>query len=109
MVFDREEWDIIASDAPDVLLGVVSNVLLVSPAHGKAYHVCFRVPSAFFPFMRGVLKLTEEVAKKYRCMFYLEQSDGTWFFGVEHGIARDRLDLWGYKDLPVWASRARSM
>lgn len=108
-MFDKEEWSIQGADTPEVLLGVVSNTVLVEPLHGKAYYVCIRVPSHFFPYMREVLKIPEELAKLHPVQFSLEQQEGIWYFAATYGRVRDIMDLWKYKDLPIWANRTRCL
>lgn len=110
MIFEKEEWTMVADDDPRTLLDAVSNVVDVVPRRASAYRVCARVPSAFFPFMRDVLKVRREEALEKPVSFLLEEVDSDrWIFAADCKNGTGVVDLWFYKDLPYWAGRHRCL
>lgn len=108
MLFDTEEWKVIGDDQRrEYLGGVMDNLVEVYPRRGSDYTVHITVPTAFFPYIRDVLKYSQEQLLENRISFYLsEMPKSGWLFGFDRGHgALDDTALWRYPHLPNWAKR----
>ena len=108
MLFDNEEWKVLAdTEAREYLGGVMDNSVAVVPLKGDEYTVHIVVPTSFFPYLRDVLKYTREQLLSKQVSFYLTQMEkGGWLFGFDRG--RGELDdtaMWRYSKMPAWARR----
>lgn len=99
MMFDREQWPVIARYEETTYAGVATNRVEVTPARGKGYVVHIRIPSAFFPMLTQVFRDSMS-ARTEPITLYLDEVAGKWFFGFR--LNGEDVDLWPYRALPFW-------
>lgn len=106
MIFDKEQWKVIAEDDKVLYGGFVRNSVVVHTA--PAYVVYIRVPTDFFPFIEQYCPEVVSLARKKPLSFYLDNEEGHWVFGYYVPLRWAWVDLWLYRGLPEWANEARA-
>lgn len=108
MIFDKEQWPILADPAGPQSYAGLSNLCSVNPVKAvrKAKSAYIRVPAEVFHFLEVFLHVgVDDIG---RVGFYLDEvsGGGPWVFGIympnKHGT-RAFFDMWTYSKRPRWS------